>query len=315
MKKTNSLKSWSVILIVLALLSGIWWGIFSTPTYSGVSLKELRVNKSYILVHEFKGIITDSKKWIEKVDKYAKRSSIKAIVFIVNSPGGVVGPSQELFHFIKKVRSDYNKPVIVYSSTVLASGAYYMALGADQIITSPGAMVGSIGVIMEFLNLEGLYDWAKARRFSVTSGKFKDSGAEYRPMRDDERELFQSLINDVYDQFVTTIQTELKLDEATIQSYADGRVLTGRQAKEAGLITANGYLDDAISAAATLAKIESPEPYYIPKESPSLFEMLSGTEESEATLKALKVGLNSLFRAEISGLPLYLLPSVLGQEL
>jgi len=311
--KTN-FKSWSVVLILMALFAGIWWGIFSNPNFSVISINELKMNKSYVLVHEFKGIITDSKNWIEKVDKFAKKSSIKAVVFIVNSPGGVVGPSQELYHYIKKIRTQYNKPVVVYSSTVLASGAYYMALGANHIMTSPGAMVGSIGVIMEFLNLEGVYDWAKVRRFSVTSGKFKDSGAEYRPMRDEEKALFQTLINDVYEQFVATIKEELKLETEVIDSFADGRVLTGRQAKEAGLIHSNGYIDEAITTSAELAEIRNPEPFYIPKEDPSLLDILIQTEDADASAIILKKGLE-LIRAETAGLPLYLLPSYAGSGL
>jgi protease-4 len=313
MTKKNNFKSWSVVFILIALFSGVWWGVFSNPNYSGISINELKVNKSYVLVHEFKGVITDSKKWIEKVDKFAKKSSIKAVVIIINSPGGVVGPSQELYHFLKKIRTEYNKPVVVYSSTVLASGAYYMALGADEIITSPGAMVGSIGVIMEFLNLEGVYEWAKIKRFSVTSGKFKDSGAEYRAMRDDEKALFQTLINDVYDQFVTTIKDELKLDSKVMEAYADGRVMTGRQAKEAGLIHSIGYLDDAIAASARIAQIKDPEPFYIPKEDPGLLErLIKGEESEEASLKLVKLGM-VILRAELAGLPLYLMPDYWGE--
>jgi len=313
MKTFRFFKTWSVILVLIALFSGLLWGFLSNPNYEGISIDEIKVNKSYILVHEFKGIIMNSKSWIEKVDKYAKKSSIKAVVFIVNSPGGVVGPSQELYQYVKKIRDEYKKPVVIYSSTILASGAYYMALGANQIITSPGAMVGSIGVIMEFLNLEGVYDWAKVRRFSVTSGKFKDSGAEYRPMRDDEKELFQNLINDVYDQFVTTVREELKLDKSLLEQYADGRVMTGRQAQEVGLIHATGYLDNAIQACAKIAGLKNPEPFYIPKESPSIFDLLSRTEDTEASAQLIKKGL-SVLRAEIAGLPLYLMPSYLGLD-
>jgi protease IV len=309
MKKPSRFKSWIILLFLFALLIGFWKGLLSGPNHEDLSLSRLKMNKSHVLVHEFKGVITDSKKWIEKVDTYVKRSSIKAVVLIVNSPGGIVGPSQELYHFIKKIRSEYGKPVVVYSGTVLASGAYYLALGADQIITSPGAMVGSIGVIMEFLNLEGIYDWAKVRRFSISSGKFKDSGAEYRPMRDEERDLFQSLIQDVYDQFVTTIKEERKLDETIIKNYADGRILTGLQAQKAGLTDAVGYLDQAIQAASLLAQQGKLEPFHIPKENPSILDFLSRSEEADTSTQMIQSAIK-LLRTETVGLPLYLLPSL-----
>lgn len=314
MNKTSKSKTWIVILSLFLGLSAILYFFGSSPSYSGFSFNQLKVNKHYVLVHEFKGAIMDSRKWIEKVEKYVEKSSIKAVVFIVNSPGGIVGPSQELYHYIKEIREKTKKPVIVYSGTVLASGAYYMALGADKVFVSPGAMVGSIGVIMEFVNLEGLYDWAKVRRFSINSGKFKDSGAEYRPMRDDEKELFQNLINDVYDQFTSALMSERQLGKEIVEQYADGRILTGRQAKEAGLVDQVGYLKDAIAMAGEMAGYSAVEPYYIPKESLGIIDILTRSEESEMSIGGIQKALTAL-RAQLIGQPLYILPTFTGAEL
>ncbi len=279
------------------------------------SFHSVKVNPSYILTHDLKGIIIDSKKWIEDVDKYVQKDSVKALVIQINSPGGVVGPSQELYEFLKKVRDEYKKPVVAYSGGLMASGAYYTALGADKIVATPGAMIGSIGVIMEFLNLEGLYDWAKVKRFSITSGQFKDSGAEYRSMRDDEKALFQSLIDDVYIQFKNAIKESRNLSDQTLQSYADGRVFTGQQALDLGFIDEIGVASDAFELAADLANVSDFEIYKIPKEKPSLLDLLPlGGSEEDSEAHGLSKVAYQLLRADLVAQPLLILPGYWGLE-
>src|SRR6185312_1803206 len=180
-------------------------------------------SKNSIMKLKLEGIIVDEDRLLSALRKYRKENSIKAFVIETNSPGGVVGPSQELNAEFKRTREEFKKPVVVVSQGLLASGAYYAAVGADKIIVAPGALVGSIGVIMEFANLEKLYDWAKVSRYSITTGKFKDSGAEYRSMRADERALFQNLINQVWLQFKQAVADGRGLKLADVEPYADGR--------------------------------------------------------------------------------------------
>jgi protease-4 len=138
----------------------------------------------------------------------------------------------------------------------MASGAYYSAVGADKIVVAPGAMVGSIGVIMEFANLEKLYDWAKISRFTINTGKYKDSGAEYRSMRDDEKELFQNMINEVWGQFKAAVAEGRNLKPEEVEPYADGRVFTGDFAVKNGFADEVGTVGRAYELAADLAGIK-----------------------------------------------------------
>ena len=184
---------------------------------------------------DIKGIILDNKLWLQQLNDYKKDDKVAALILRVDSPGGAVGSSQELHATIKEIRSKYKKPVVISSISINASGAYYLSVGADHILVNPGTLMGSIGVIMEFSNLEGLYEWAKIKRFNIASGHYKDIGSSYRKMREDERQLFRSLINEVWQQFKFAIMKDRKLDSQTLETYADGRIFTGATAVELGI--------------------------------------------------------------------------------
>jgi len=126
-----------------------------------------RVDKASILALDLEGVIMDGKDMLELLRKYRKEDRIKGVLIRINSPGGVVGPSQEMYEEIKRTREEFKKPVYVFCSAVAASGAYYAAVGADKIYTTPGCMIGAIGALMEFMNLEKLYDWAKVQRMPL----------------------------------------------------------------------------------------------------------------------------------------------------
>ena len=229
-----------LLLFIVGLLGGVA-GVFTVLTGG----PDERVEKKSILALDLDGVIMDGKDFLELLRKYRKQDRIKGVLIRINSPGGVVGPSQEIYDEIKRTREQYKKPVIAYCSAVAASGAYYAAVAADKIVTTPGCMIGSIGVIMEFANLEKLYDWAKIKRYSITTGKFKDSGAEYRDMRPEERALFQDLLNDVLAQFKEAVLDGRKMKPEVLDQYADGRVFTGRQAVKLGFADQTGSWDDA----------------------------------------------------------------------
>lgn len=315
MQKKNP---WMMLLVLLLVFGGILTLILSFTVKPFFKERGLTVGSKSILHLQLNGVIMDGKKLLKPLLKYREDNSIKAIVIEINSPGGVVGPSQEIYEEIRRAREEFKKPVVAVSTSVMASGAYYAAVGADKIMVAPGTMVGSIGVIMEFTNLEKLYDWAKVSRFSISTGKYKDSGAEYRPMRDDERALFQDMINDVYEQFVEAVAEGREMKPEAVKEYADGRVFTGRKAVELGFADDVGTLEDAFDLAAELSGLgDDYEVFEPPKVRPGLWDLLLGGEDDATTMMPWKTAdakvdaaLNSLLRLELANKPLLLMPGV-----
>lgn len=203
-------------------------------------------------VVEINGVIMDSKKILEYLADFEENKKVKAVVIRLNSPGGSVAPSQEIYEAVKK----YPKPVVSSMASVAASGAFYVAMGTKKVFANPGTITGSIGVIMEFVNLEKLYDWAKVNKFNIKTGKYKDSGSEARPMRPDEKELFQGMIDNVLEQFRKAVQDSRKLSREEVIAVSDGRIFSGEQAHAAKLVDQLGTLDDAVQAAAQMAGIQ-----------------------------------------------------------
>ena len=275
------------------------------------------VAKNSILHMNLDGVIMDSHAFLKDLLKYSKSDKIKAVVISINSPGGVVGPSQEIYEEIRNVREDLGKPVVAYSAGLMASGAFYAAVACDRIIVQPGVMMGSIGVIMEFMNLEKLYDWAKVRRYTINTGKYKDSGSEYREMRSDEKELFQNLVNDVWEQFKSAVAKGRNLKPEFVNQYADGRVFTGLQAIKLGFADDTGSLQDAYATAAELAGLgDDYEIFEQPKHRPSFMDYFGGGEEDESESKFQKTlesigfsGLSEkLLHTKLANRPLFLMP-------
>ena len=208
-----------------------------------------------IAVLDLEGIILDSKEFVEQLNNYGRSGAVRAVVVRVNSPGGGVAASQEIYEALRKFRTNTRKKVVVSMATVAASGGYYVACGADRIFANPGSITGSIGVIAEWYNYGELLRWAKLQEVVFKSGEFKDSGSGSRPLTDAEKVYFQSLIDNMYGQFVSAVAGNRKLDVARVRKLADGRVFTGQEAKNNGLVDELGTLQDAVAAAAKLAGI------------------------------------------------------------
>lgn len=205
-------------------------------------------------VIEIFGVIADSKATIDKIVKFRKNNSIKAVVLRIDSPGGAVGPSQEIYEEITKTRKV--KKVVASLGAVGASGGYYVACAADKIVANPGTITGSIGVIFEFMNVKDLLHWAKIKGEVVKSGEFKDVGSPFRDMTVKERDLLQGLISNVHGQFKKAVAESRGLPMSKVESIADGRILSGEQAKELGLVDKLGNLEDAIALAGEISGIE-----------------------------------------------------------
>lgn len=200
--------------------------------------------------------VTSARNIISQLDKYADDDSVKAVVLRIDSPGGTVVAAQEVYAAVKRLRQEKSKIVIASMADTAASGGYYIACAADHIIASPGSITGSIGVIMEFPNFEGLFGKIGVRTTTIKSGTFKDTGSATRKMTDEERVLLQALLDDVHQQFINAVRESRSMKPEEAVSLADGRIFTGRQAMEVGLVDAMGDLRSAILKAAELSGIE-----------------------------------------------------------
>lgn len=324
MKPWSFRKKFVFGLVLIFIGAIVYSGFKNYGRISSEHIDKRALSKNEILHLEVKGVIMNGKKFLEQLKKYKDDDTVKAIVIDINSPGGAVGPSQEIFREISRAKEETQKPVVCVSTGLIASGGYYAALACDKLVVAPGTMIGSIGVIMEFANLEKLYDWAKVSRYAIKSGKFKDSGAEYRAMRDDERQLFQDMIDEVYAQFRDQVATSRKLETEFVNQYADGRVMTGAKAVKLGFADAEGTFEDAVTMAADLAKLGSDYKLFKPKKHKlDFFDLLTLDEEDDElnTMEEIKnilgqktssLGLQEIARtflkAKYLNQPLYLMP-------
>jgi len=205
-------------------------------------------------VVEITGPIVGSRKILQDLRTFRESDAIKAILIRVNSPGGGVGPSQEIYREIQKTTE--HKKVIVSMGAVAASGGYYLAAGANGIVANPGTITGSIGVIMGYTNFEELMQKIGLSAVVIKSGAYKDTGSPTRPMSADERELLQEVTRQIHGQFVEAIAKGRQLDIKQVEALADGRIFTGEKALELGLVDRLGNFEDAIAWAGELGGIK-----------------------------------------------------------
>jgi protease-4 len=201
------------------------------------------------------GELVESRPILDQLKRYEDSNSVKAILLNIDSPGGGVAVSQEIYAEVKRLREKKDKIIVAYVSSTGASGAYYVACAANKIVANPGTIVGSIGVIAEWVNYSDLMQWAKVKSIVFKTGEFKDTGSGTRALTEDEKKYFQGLIDDMYVQFVEAVSSGRKLDLQEVRSLADGRVFTGRDAKSRKLIDEVGNFQDAVDMTAKLAGI------------------------------------------------------------
>ena len=238
----------------------------------GVSLETETTVGARIGIVEAKGTIgeaapagIDSDKIVKLLKKYEKDDDIKAIVLRVDSPGGAVAPSQEIHDAVKRIKA--RKKVVVSMGGMAASGGYYISAPADRIFAEPGTLTGSIGVIFLHFNVRGLLEWAKIEETTLKSGKYKDTLSPFRPIQETDREEIQSISDDVYSQFVQAVAQGRGMPEARVREIAEGRIYTGKRAKELKLVDELGGFDDAVAAAWGLAgQSGEPKVQYPPRE-------------------------------------------------
>jgi protease-4 len=255
----------------------LWWTLLSLVlvTVALALLDNLELSRGdRIAVIRIEGLILDAKDTVAELKRFGESSSVKAIVLRIDSPGGGVVPSQEIHDAVQRVRSKQHKTVVASMGTVAASGGYYIATAADRIVANPGTLTGSIGVIMELVNLEGLLQKVGVESVVVKSGHYKDIGSPFRKMSPDERRLLQALMDDIHNQFIEAVAKGRSLEVAAVRTLADGRILTGRQARDARLVDELGDLEDAVRLAADLAGIEGEPQIIEPKKRFSIREFI-----------------------------------------
>jgi protease-4 len=208
-----------------------------------------------IAVVELKGVIVESENIVKQFKKYQNDKSIKAILLHVESPGGGVVASHEIYESVRQARQS-GKPIIVSMGSVAASGGYYVSCGANLIVANPGTLTGSIGVISQFLRLDPMLQKVGVEMNTIKSGKYKDAGNPFREMTKEDKIYFQDLMDDVHRQFISIVEKERKLDHAKLIGFADGRVFTGEQAKKMGLVDSLGTFEDAVKITGRIAGIK-----------------------------------------------------------
>jgi len=245
---------------------------------SAMTMKDVHISRKSVAVIEITGPIISPSSVVERLERYIRNDNIPAIVLRLNTPGGGVAPTQEIYETVLKARQK-GKKIIGSMGAVAASGGYYIAAACDSIMANPGTITGSIGVIADFAEFSSLFKKIGVDMTVIKSGKFKDTGSISRPMNEEEKELISGVIMDTYDQFVQAVSKGRHMDVETVKKYADGRVFTGRQAKNLGFVDKLGTYQDAIDLAGRLTGIGVNPP--VVKEDKQLFwDMINKTTSS-----------------------------------
>ena len=260
--------------VIVGLLIFFFIVLFFIGGYSGGKNGRFASGDKIAIV-EVEGVITQSSGIIEELQQYLADEGVKAIILRVDSPGGGVGPSQEIYREIMRIKSKSKKKVVTSMGSVAASGGYYIASASDLIVANPGTITGSIGVIMEFVNLEELLNKIGVKGVVIKSGQYKDIGSPFREMTPEESRIMQEVLDNVHQQFIQAVAEGRKMDRAKVAQIADGRIMTGEQAKNLGLVDELGNLQDTIDITAKMVGIVGRPNVLYPKKKFSIWELLT----------------------------------------
>jgi protease-4 len=288
-------------------LSGCLLGLFGIAMVLafGFALKHDSGSATFgidrIAIVPIDGEIRDARDTIEAIHRYADSSGVRGIVVRINSPGGAIAPSQEIYEEIRNTRKRSGKPIVASLDSVAASGGFYIASACDQIVSNPGSITGSIGVILEWMDVHDLLTWAKLKNETITSGAMKSAGTPYRAMTDAERAYFQRIVLQLHGQFVKAVAEgrKGKITEAEVTRLADGRVFTGEEALSLKLVDRLGNLDDAVALAGNLAGIKGrPSILYPRRRRGGLIDLFSNSDDAEGAIQRIlgRAGAHFLYR-------------------
>jgi protease-4 len=297
----NEKRKWLIgcsVLLVLFFLGAA--GILLAARFITPSVRaQIPLGGSKIAVVRVEDVIYSSEKVVDKIMELKEESTIKALVLRINSPGGGVAPSQEIYEAVRSFRES-GKPVVASLGAVAASGGYYIACAADTIMANPGTVTGSIGVIFEFPYIAELLKKIGVDMEVIKSGKYKDAGSPNRKLTPEERALFQGVINDTWEQFVAVVADGRGMEEKDVKAIADGRIFTGRQALDAGLVDTLGTFEDAKLLAKEMAGLSSDAGVFEHEKARRFLDLLLGDTEELLRLKGrlMPAGVNFLFVRE-----------------
>ncbi|MBI4639354.1 MAG: signal peptide peptidase SppA [Candidatus Tectomicrobia bacterium] len=240
-----------------------------------------------IAVVHIEGVITDSDDIVDQLRRYAEASSVKGIVLRIDSPGGAVAPSQEIYAEVERIRGR-KKAIVTSMGNVAASGGYYIASASERIWANPGTLTGSIGVIMELPNIEGLMEKVGLKAEVIKSGEYKDVGIPTRKITEPEKLLLQKVLDDVHQQFIEAVSRGRRIDLESVKQFADGRIFSGKQAKEVGLVDQLGGLQEAIAETAKLAGISGKPRIIQQRDRGLLYRLLKGSFLGKLFLQGMR---------------------------
>lgn len=243
-------------ILVVGLIIFIFLFIYVLTLSLSIRTQKAISVKGGVGILEVKDVLTDSKIYRKNLEYLKKRKDVKALLLYINSPGGGVVASQEIYYSIRKFKEEKKVPVVAYISSVGASGGYYVAISADKIMASPGAITGSIGVIAEFPSFYELLEKIGIKFRVFKKGKFKDVGSPFRDISEEEKKYLEDLLQDVYRQFFKEVSLRRNLDTLNLKEWAEGKIFTGNQAKKLGLVDTLGTYEDALLLAGKLAGIK-----------------------------------------------------------
>ena len=262
------MKKWVFLLTVLIIIALMVSGLIARiPVGDRVAV--LRIS----------GVVVNPIPIVKKIEKLRRDKSVKALVVRVDSPGGSVGASQEIYRALERFRAE-GKPVVVSMGNVAASGGYYISLPANYIFANPGTITGSIGVVVQHVAYRDLLEKIGIKTTVIKTGKFKDTLNPFRELTPEEKKYLKETITEAHEQFIEAILKYRKIEEGKLKEIADGRVLTGERAKELGLVDELGGLEDAIEKAKELAGVPDAREFFVPEEKSLLQRVVgSGVEE------------------------------------
>jgi protease-4 len=248
-------RSWVLILILAVVIAGVIAVLLLVSLGTLMPDTQRLAFGEKVGLIEIEGTMLTGSPTVEQIREFRKDSAIRAVVIRIESPGGVVAAAQEIYDELVEVRNQ-GKPIVASMGGIAASGGYYVACAADSIVANPGTLTGSIGVIMSLPNAEELLRKIGLRYEVVKTGRYKDTGSFARPMSPEERALLEGMLEDIHDQFVTVVSNARNMDKEEVSEFADGRVMSGRQAMELGLVDRLGGFREAVLLAGELAGID-----------------------------------------------------------
>lgn len=285
-----------VLVTAVLVLAAVMTAIFALAGRTGgFSLKDR------IGVIPIEGAITNSETVVSQLVEFTKDRRVKAIILRVNSPGGGVAPSQEIYREILKTRE--KKKIVASMGTVAASGGYYVASGAHKIVASPGTLTGSIGVLMEFVRFQELMEKIGVDVEVLKSGEFKDIGSPHRKLTEQEKEMIQALVFDIQNQFVEAVAQGRNLPMEEVREIADGRIISGSQGLELGLVDQLGNFRDAVDLAKSMAGIKGEANLVYPKRTKVRLWDILAEDASRAVYRALRNAMGMQIEYRWDGLP------------